>query len=462
MKRFALLVLVCASAATAQTYVGDAICGACHANNPYTGFFEGYRNSGHPWKIFRTQGGVPAANTWPHTPVPPLPSSVNGSPVTWSDVEYVIGNYFWKTRYMNRDGYIMTGVTGETTQWNPQNETWSPYNPGTAGTFDCGSCHTTGYNVNGPSQHGLPGIVGSWAQDGIRCEACHGPGSSHISNPGANPMPGGQECAACHYRDASFRMPWGGGFMKHHQQSEEMAHSPHADAMTCASCHNPHKSTVYNDGGMTTSCTDCHTGNYLVAGMESVACIDCHMPLLGKSAISTGQYVGDVRSHLFSIMTEPIAATNNTYTEGSNTFWNQDVDGKAHATLDYACLGCHLGFGDNLTLEQAAAFATNIHQNHASALGDAPRRPASLRLTSLFPNPFNPTSTVRFETDLPYIVRAVIFDLAGSRVKEVHTGPMRAGVHELSLDAGDLASGTYLLRLTAGNEAITERFTVLK
>jgi hypothetical protein len=69
---------------------------------------------------------------------------------------------------------------------------------------------------------------------------------------------------------------------------------------------------------------------------------------------------------------------------------------------------------------------------------------------------------VRFETDLPYIVRAVIFDLAGSRVKEVHTGPMRAGVHELSLDAGDLASGTYLLRLTAGNEAITERFTVLK
>jgi len=462
MMKQVLLLLVAAVPALAQTYVGDASCGICHANYPTQGFFEGYQNSGHPWKIFRTQGNVPAADTWPHTPVPPLPTSVNGAPVAWSDVEYVIGNYFWKTRFMNRQGFIMTGVTGETTQWNNQNQTWSPYNPGTAGTFNCGACHTTGYDVNGASQHGLPGIIGSWAQDGIRCEACHGPGSLHISNPVSNPMPGGQECAACHYRDASFRMPWGGGFMKHHQQSEEMAHSAHAEALTCASCHDPHKSTVYNDGGMTTSCTDCHTGNYLVAGMENVGCIECHMPKFGKSAISTSQYVGDVRSHLFTILTEPVSAANNTYTEGSSTFWNQDGEGKAHATLDYACLGCHLAIGDDLTLEEAATFAANIHQNHASPVGKAPERPSSLRLAGIFPNPFNPVSTVKLELDKPYIIRVHAYDMAGRMVKEVHNGPMRAGEHEVKLDAEGLASGTYLLKVTGGSEAVTGRFTVMK
>ncbi len=359
-----------AGVASAQNYVGDQACAGCHANMPEPGFFDSYVNSGHPWKIFRTQGNTPDGNTWPHTDPPPLPI-VHDAQLEWSEVEYVIGNYYWKARFIDDRGFIYTGDADETTQWNLQTEEFVPYHAGEVDKpFDCGRCHTTGYDPAG-NQHGLAGLVGTWTEDGVRCEACHGPSSDHVANPSSVSPPGGKDCAECHFRDAEFRMPWKGGFMRHHQQSEDMSHSPHDGVLTCLSCHDPHKSVVYNLGGTTAQCSDCHPGNaanshYLVAGMENVDCIECHMPHMGKSGQSFNPFTGDVRGHLFQIMTDPVAAADNVTDIGGSLFWNQEASGDAFVTLDYACLGCHEDVGDGLTLMEAASYAFNIHNKHPS------------------------------------------------------------------------------------------------
>ncbi len=346
-------------------YVGDQSCIVCHADDPSPGFFDGYKRSGHPWKIYRAAGQEPAPDTWPYTPVPPLPV-VFGAPLQWSGVEYVIGNYFWKTRFIDRSGYIYTGAVGEKTQWNLATHRWVGYNAGVVNKpFDCGECHTTGFRTGG-NQHGLPGLRGTWAEDGVRCEACHGPAADHVRWPSEMLPPGGKDCAECHYRDAQMRMPWKSGFMEHHQQAEDFAHSPHGSRMTCVECHNPHRSTVYGDGGVTRACTSCHPGtdannNYVVHEMEEVECIDCHMPHMGKSGDAVNAYKGDVRGHLFRIMRNPIFAVENTYQQGGGTYWKQDRFGRSSVTLDYACLGCHTQIGEPLTIQEAAAFAFNIH-----------------------------------------------------------------------------------------------------
>ena len=234
---FIVSLALIASVAAAQNYVGDDVCSACHADSPAEGFFEGYRRSGHPWKLFRTAGDVPAADTWPWTVVPPLPV-VDDAQLEWSNVEYVIGNFFWKVRYIRPDGFIYTGQADETTQWNIATQEFVPYHAGEIDKpYNCGKCHTTGYEPEG-NQLGLPGLFGTWAQDGVRCEACHGPASEHIADPFGTAPPGGKDCADCHFRDADFRMPWKGGFMRHHQQAEELSHSPH-DALSCNTCHKP-------------------------------------------------------------------------------------------------------------------------------------------------------------------------------------------------------------------------------
>lgn len=357
----AMLLPASVALAQADEYVGDSVCAACHSNFPSTGFFDGYMDSGHPWKLFRTAGGEPAPDTWPFSAVPPLPS-VFGAPLQWSDVEYVIGNYFWKARFVDRDGFIHTGDVDDSTQWNLWNQQFVPYHAGEADKpFDCGRCHTTGYDPAG-HQNELPGLIGTWVQDGVRCEACHGPSSQHASDPGQFLPPGGKNCSECHYRDDQFRMPWKNGFMRHHQQAEDFSHSPHGNRLSCVTCHDPHKSTVYAQGGMTRECTSCHRSVDPVAGMESLQCTDCHMPAMGKSATSSGPYTGDVRGHIFQIRTDQVFAEDNVHDEGGSLFWNVDQFDRAWITLDYACLGCHDAMGDDLTMPEASAYARGIHQ----------------------------------------------------------------------------------------------------
>ncbi|MBZ0171819.1 MAG: cytochrome c3 family protein, partial [Phycisphaerales bacterium] len=253
--------------------------------------------------------------------------------------------------------------------------TWVPYHAGEIDKpFDCGRCHTTGYDAAGGNQHGLPGLIGTWTEDGIRCEACHGPSSDHVTWPTEMLPLGGKDCDECHYRDSQFRMPWSGGFMKHHQQGEDLTHSPHAGRLNCSSCHDPHRSTVNDDGGMFSHCTDCHPGDadngyYLVDEMEDVDCIECHMPYMAKSAEATGPYKADIRGHLFQITTAPVYAADNVYQEGSGMFWKQNLRGQSYVTLDYACLGCHEEIDEELTMAEASAYAANIHtMNHAGPM----------------------------------------------------------------------------------------------
>jgi cytochrome c554/c'-like protein len=356
------------------SYVGDEACKACHENSPTPDFWASYRNSGHPYKLFHNAGAEPPADTWPHSPVPPLPM-VFGTQLQWSDVEYVIGNYNWKARFVDRQGYIWTGDVDDRTQWNLATEEWVPYHAGQVDKpYNCGRCHTTGYQPEG-NQLGLPGLIGTWTEEGVRCEACHGPGSDHVTFPEVEQMlpAQGKTCAECHYRDNDFRMPWKGGFTRHHQQAEDFSHSPHANKLTCNTCHDPHRSTVNHDGGTITSCTDCHEGSeansfYVVDEMEDVTCIDCHMPHMGKNAVAVNAYKGDIRAHLFRITREPLFAVDNVYDDNGSLFWNQEANGNAFLTLDYACMGCHIEEGENVSMEELSEYAVRIHTDHRAAL----------------------------------------------------------------------------------------------
>ncbi|MEZ4702672.1 MAG: T9SS type A sorting domain-containing protein [Rhodothermales bacterium] len=64
-----------------------------------------------------------------------------------------------------------------------------------------------------------------------------------------------------------------------------------------------------------------------------------------------------------------------------------------------------------------------------------------------YPNPFNPTTTIRFALAEAQPVKLRVFDAVGREVRVLIDGTVDAGAHEVEFNAGTLASGLYLYRL---------------
>jgi hypothetical protein len=71
-----------------------------------------------------------------------------------------------------------------------------------------------------------------------------------------------------------------------------------------------------------------------------------------------------------------------------------------------------------------------------------------------FPNPFNPTTSIRYAAPERSMVRLVVNDMFGREVAILANEIVDAGVHTVQFDAGQLSSGTYIATIRmAGTES---------
>lgn len=348
------------------SYAGSAACQTCHATD-----YSDWASSGHPYKI--TTPAVAQSLLG----VPPSDDPLGYAS---SDVYRVIGGWGWKSRYIFSStgsipgyspGNIITEAANGTiglNQYNIEDGTWGNYHGGEVRVYNCQKCHNTGAQyVPGSHQDGLVGIDGTWEEDGVGCEACHGPGSEHIalSTPTVD---GGailvdttaRYCGYCHTRGSDDSVIIAkGGFNQHHEQYPELLNSPHAD-LDCVTCHDPHKPTHKGatnpvwGAGISVNCEDCHSGEAALFEKSShanagVECIDCHMAEVTKSAIARSAYEGDVKAHLFRINTDPNAES----VPSGATVGNGYID------LGFACLQCHEG--EMTKVEASEYIGNNAH-----------------------------------------------------------------------------------------------------
>lgn len=88
--------------------------------------------------------------------------------------------------------------------------------------------------------------------------------------------------------------------------------------------------------------------------------------------------------------------------------------------------------------------------------------PEQFRVHASYPNPFSTRTTVAFDLPVASEVSATVYDVRGAEVARLASErPYPAGTHTLEWDAMGLASGTYLLRVTAdGASAVTKMMLV--
>lgn len=83
------------------------------------------------------------------------------------------------------------------------------------------------------------------------------------------------------------------------------------------------------------------------------------------------------------------------------------------------------------------------------------------------PNPFNPSTTIRFTTSARTHTTVAIYDAAGRRVRTLVDRMLPAGRHDVDWDGRDehgalQSSGVYFYRLQAGNRAESKKMVLLK
>jgi hypothetical protein len=88
--------------------------------------------------------------------------------------------------------------------------------------------------------------------------------------------------------------------------------------------------------------------------------------------------------------------------------------------------------------------------------------PTRFVLDQNYPNPFNPTTVVSFQLSAASEVRLVVYDLLGREVRRLVDERKPAGKYKVGFDAGNLSSGVYLYRLTAGLFVDTRRMVLMK
>jgi len=79
--------------------------------------------------------------------------------------------------------------------------------------------------------------------------------------------------------------------------------------------------------------------------------------------------------------------------------------------------------------------------------------PEEFELCQPFPNPFNPTTTIRFNVpvmDTRHVISLRVFDIAGSMVEALVNSTMESGQYEIQWDASQHASGIYFLKMESG------------
>jgi hypothetical protein len=81
---------------------------------------------------------------------------------------------------------------------------------------------------------------------------------------------------------------------------------------------------------------------------------------------------------------------------------------------------------------------------------------------SAYPNPFNPSTTIRFDLTHPGLVKLRVFDITGRQVSTLIEESMSAGAHTAAFDGSDLASGIYFYSLQSGSHTQTNKMVLLK
>ena len=138
--------------------------------------------------------------------------------------------------------------------------------------------------------------------------------------------------------------------------------------------------------------------------------------------------------------------------------WNISSLGQANGQVTISNLQVSGYFGSEVTYEIGSPLSFETGLN----LDESIITPSGHRLSSAYPNPFNPNVKIPFQLLNETHVELNIYDLKGQKVVTLINESLLAGAHEVSWNASSYASGVYLFTLESNGKLTTNKVVLIK
>lgn len=87
-----------------------------------------------------------------------------------------------------------------------------------------------------------------------------------------------------------------------------------------------------------------------------------------------------------------------------------------------------------------------------------------LVLIGSYPNPFNPSTTINFQTSETGLVRVAVYNGKGEMITILHDGYMTSGKHSIAWNSRNqqVSSGVYFVRIIQKNQLVSSKVLLVK
>jgi hypothetical protein len=166
--------------------------------------------------------------------------------------------------------------------------------------------------------------------------------------------------------------------------------------------------------------------------------------------------------HDSTVATQPIF-TLHCQENCSNNTWRGEVI--AHLSYGQTFNSAFFGFPLTFLRHQDAAKAVDKIWNDFGyeITSISPRQtPLTYRLEINYPNPFNPSTIIKFSLPEASNVQLTVYNTIGQKVKTLVNQTMNAGSHSVQFDGTGLPSGVYIYRLKAEEFSKSRKMLLVK
>jgi hypothetical protein len=122
----------------------------------------------------------------------------------------------------------------------------------------------------------------------------------------------------------------------------------------------------------------------------------------------------------------------------------------------------YLPSGNSIVSDMSTGLYICKFEPPVTSVEDNQNTPSDFSLSQNFPNPFNPSTTIKYSLPENGFVNLSVYNPLGEKVSELVHQELIAGEYQTNFDAVNLPSGVYIAELKYGNAIKTIKMSLTK